>query len=348
MYKRKEDNIVLADTQTYDGYNVSFLVKDKKIIFTDSDYETIYKLDIFITMDSDIYTFNNYYIKIDEDILDISNVVAKSIIENMDFITFENARFIGELYQKNNKVIMSNNERIVNYLKEQVNNEKIINVFNEYKKYKELGDSNLYLKYASFLEVYFSTHHIPDEIRKMYLLNNKRIIDYSTIDKIIKDELMGHINKFNDYIKEMGNKCKEVMHLNAELSKNDHRIVLCNKVIEKTKEYCETKQNTIEQKKRLFKNNDNIDEEFEKLKEYIFLYTKANIVKVFNNININDIKRYIEECYSELINNDKELNSKRNIIIKLYKKNDKEINELNFKEKFDQLSFDDLYNYLED
>lgn len=377
-----DDKSLLQKVQHYNGYEVRLVVNENKIIFTDKDYESLYKVDIVITKDEKEYLFKDYYIKLYTDVRKISNdIIAEFLVENMHSITFDNSKFIGEIKKINGEATITNNSEIsllLMHAQYNKNDIKINNIYLEYLKAKEESDKNLILKYESFFEIYFSTHRIPDLIKKYFLEKKNmpdKIIDYSVTDELIKKELEGKTCEFHFIISEIL-KDELLIHTLCKLKDN---MDVCERIFDKIEIFLNSKvksdtiNNSIDKlmaeydslsffeklkkksqmKKTILKAGSNkFDEENEansiKLFVQQLIRIEDNILQSFDNLTINEIKEKITTYYKKTSHEYQELSKKYNNISIINKDYSPQANSTMLKDYIESLSFDDLYDYLED
>lgn len=346
---------IFKDEYKVDDYTVVFNINGEETIYTEKCYENLYKLDIIISNNNEKYEYNNYYIKIDHEIL-LSIDIVKEIISNLYQITFFNHRFIGEVINERNKTIITSNR----FVEEQLNKKNAISdIYSKYLEYNK--DDDYKLKYEAFFEVYFSTHSIPDSIRKEYVKDSSNLFDISSIDLEIKKGFKGKAQQFAFRTEELE---KEYEQLKSKVEDNtniDNRIKICkhildkineiekknnayNKIIEERNNISKdkaltiilklNKKNALNKKIKFIESRFNYNKEIDKLKTYIKEKTKDDLISDYD-ISIDDIRKEIKKCV-------KKLN------LKLSKINKHNEEEMNLKKHIDLMFFDDIYFEMED
>ena len=138
--KNNEQKDVFEDEYVYDKYNIKFIINSQETRHTEKGYENLYKLDINITTEDSEYIYNDYYIIVDDIKTKVPTAIIKEIFKNIYDITFNKAKFIGEVKKENDKIILAENKYIVDELK---NTDSIMSIYEEYKTIK---NSDLKLK----------------------------------------------------------------------------------------------------------------------------------------------------------------------------------------------------------
>ncbi len=367
---------LLKTEYNYKKYCLKLNYKGNKTIFAEKDYENLCMVDIKISEKEEEYVFSDYYIKINPGILDInSENIAKKIIEKLHTITFENSKFIGEIKKVKYSVSLFDNKLISLALKLEKNNTIDETIYNIYRKYIELkgqNDKNIFLKYASFLEIYFSTHLIPDILKKEYVKNiKKKIFDYELIDKNIKEELVGNTYRFQTRFTELNDNSEKIIIIEKQLRSLKIRLSACEEVINKIDEFINEKKKSQESKQKIIKlkeqyskvslfsfkkrnqikneikevknnNKFNFLEEEKEIKIFIRKKTAAHIIESFKGQSIEDMRKKIKSYYEEKKKEHNKIKKEFNLILKHEKEYNKNFDLKNIKNYIKSLSFDDL------
>ncbi len=262
-----------------DNHKIIFNIKSEETIYTEKCYENLLIIDILISSESGKYEYNNYYAKIDNIEQLITCNIVKKIYDDLYNITFFHNRFIGEITKEKGKIIIKNNSYIEEQLKKL---NSITNIYNKYIEYTK--DDDFKLKYEAFFEVYFSTHSIPDSIRKEYVKKKSKLFNVLDIDVEIKKKFKGKAQAFAFRMEELENDyklCKETVIDNSNF---ENRIKICK--------YIQDRINNIEKKQMAY---NKIKEE----KEAIAREKSLNIIsKLKKRTILNKKIIYIESRYS--------------------------------------------------
>lgn len=358
----------------YNDYSIQFKLKGDKTIFTNKGYENVYIVDINIKNNGKNNDFYDYYIKIGTNEIN-DELLAKRVIQKLHNITFDNNKFIGEIRKNsisNNKLISSN---LITEEQQKIES-NIYNIYKEYLNLKNSDDKNTYLKYVTFLEVYFSTHVIPNVIKKEYIKHVKeKIFDYNILEDIIINEFSGNTHLFNIRTQEIKDNLKKLNNLNKQLLSLQIRTKACREVISKINDYIirkeesEKKIEEIKQLKSYKKNisifkiaqrnkiklnikeitqsyNFDLEKELKDIKIFIRQKTAAHIIESFKNMTVDEMRDVINDYYKEKQKEKRKVTKELNGIKMHEKKYNLNLDFENMKEYINGLSFDDLHDQI--
>lgn len=191
----------------YKKYNIS-ITAEKEITISKHKLSV---LNVVLTKKNNIKIYLSFFYAFLPKILNKKDeeLLAKTLIDNIDNIIFNKNRYIGNF--TNNKI---NDEDIIELLKQKFNNpleDELSKIYTEFLSIDKNKDKIKYRDYASFLEFYlYGYSNIPDAIRLIFLnLNNKKILDYDNLDNEIRKDFSG--NTYGSNEKEINNK-KELLN----------------------------------------------------------------------------------------------------------------------------------------
>jgi len=176
---------------SYKGLNVTLTVRDK--IYISTGYKTedlnLVTVDVKRANGNNIH-LGNFYIKLPKLLDEVElHTVVKYLIDNIDFIIFENDRYVGNLVngsiEKDDDVKEKLSEKFFNY-----SNEELGNIYTEFLSFDPNSKDNE--KYSRFLELYFYSHPIPDSIKGIFLGRKRHsLLYYDDLDYEIKRDFCG-------------------------------------------------------------------------------------------------------------------------------------------------------------
>lgn len=170
----------------YKGMSISINVINNMYVTYDYGTEQLLGLEVIVNKkNGNTIYLGNFYVKMPKIVSQNEiEVLSKYLIDNIDYILYENSRFIGIL--ENEKI--SDNKDLANAVDKKINKEndkELKKIYDEF--FKTSSNSKEHEKYSRFLELYFNSHTIPDSIVGTYLSKRRKsILDYDDINYEIK------------------------------------------------------------------------------------------------------------------------------------------------------------------
>lgn len=343
-------------TTTYKKTYVSIKMNNKLYLKSKSGTEEMVVLGVIINnKNNKKINMGNYYIQLDKKINNnILKEISKQLIENIDYITYSNYRYIGKFsngtFETNNSVISLLKEKNISKKEKEIRD-----IYNEFIRLKK--GTKEYKKYSSFLEITYLGKQINDLIIGDFLhKKRKSILDYDDISEEIKKTFSNNVfdttGSFNyeknmDKLNELKEKIKlideeiscvenllkeslEVISYNEENNKLNELI----KELKKTKLFDKKRKTIKNQIKNIKDNNININIE-----------EKINLLKtkLQEKLDISCSNYALDEIYDLLKKEKDNYNDKRENIIKEYD----EIYEKLEEYENNKIDISDLYERIE-
>lgn len=385
MSTSKEEKNIFYREQKYKDNYVTLIPQcgkeGRKLVYTDKEYENLYVVDIIIRNGNKQYNYSNYYIALDVEEIN-NNAIAERIVSRMNTITLSDGRFIGRVIEFNGKqIVVGDNLIALSLLQEKhsTTDDAIYKIYEEYRGYIKSGNQDLVLKYAAFLELYFTKHPIPDAIRDEYYkeANIKNpIIDYDMLNKAIVDSLKGKTVELHTRFQEINENRDELLSLDSDINKLAKHIKICEEILRRIDEFLNKKRVHDEnetEKRRLQEDYEKIpfynikrfndkrslkrrisqldDSEFNrqseesKIKAFIIKISQYNIIENFTGLSIEEIRKRVHQYYT---NQNDEYKTKVDKYEKILRKERKHNPNASIEALGGELLFDDLYLRLED